>query len=332
MQPSFALSKRPSALYRMLGDRVFAAVVTVLAFGVVALSLGLGYYLYLGGSQAIERFGFLGFLTGTTWDPALKEEFGAWPYLVGTLLTSFFALLLSLFPALAAAIYAAEYAPKWIVGVINYLVDLMAAVPSVIYGIWGIFVLAPFLREKLFLPTYMWAAENAPGILPYLGNPSGYGFFTAVVILASMIIPYTTALARDAIGLVPQAQREAAYALGATRWEVMRLAMLPYARGGILAGIILALGRALGETMAVAMVIGNTNIMLGLLGIPLLYPLFGPATTMPSVIALEFKEAVTDIHLSSLIALGFYLFLVAFAVNSLASYLINFLKVGGQRA
>lgn len=332
MQAPLASPKRPSALYRMLGDRVFAAVVTLLAFGVVALSLGLGYYLYLGGAQAIERFGFWGFLTGTTWDPALKKEFGAWPYLVGTLLTSFCALFLSLFPAIAAAIYAAEYAPKWLVGIINYLVDLMAAVPSVVYGIWGIFILAPFLRENLFLPAYLWTAEHAPGILPYLGNPSGYGFFTAVVILASMIIPYTTALARDAISLVPQAQREAAYALGATRWEVMRLAMLPYARGGILAGVILALGRALGETMAVAMVIGNTNIMLQLLGIPLLYPVFGPATTMPSVIALEFKEAVTDIHLSSLIALGFYLFLVAFVVNLAASYLINVFKVGGQRA
>ncbi len=323
VQPSL-VKRPPSALYRLLGDRIFFAVILLLALSIVALTLGLGYYLYLGGSQTIQKEGFLGFLRGTTWDPALKLEFGIWPYVVGTLITSIAALFLSVPVALAAAIFTAEYAPRWLAGFINYLVDLMAAVPSVVYGIWGIFVLAPFLREVLYLPVFLWASENAPWLTPYLGNPSGYGMFTAVVVLSSMIIPFTAALSRDAIHLVPAAQREGAYALGATRWEVMQTVILPYARGGIFAGAMLALGRALGETMAVAMVIGNGNI--------LPYTLFGPASTMPAVIALELKEAVEELHYSAIIGVGFYLFLIAFIVNAAASYFLNKLKVGEQRA
>ena len=321
--PTSTVKQQPSAIYRLLGDRIFIALVILLALSIMALTVGLGYYLYVGGAAAIQKFGFFGFMTGTTWDPALQLEFGIWPYIAGTLITSFVALGLSLFPALAAAVFSAEYAPRWLAGTINYVVDLMAAVPSVVYGIWGIFVLAPFLRETLYLPLFMWSAQNAQWLTPYLGNPAGYGMFTGIVILSSMVVPFTAALARDAIQLVPQAQREAAYALGATRWEVMRLAILPYARGGIAAGAVLALGRALGETMAVAMVIGNGNI--------LPFTLFGPATTMPAVIALELKEAVEDLHYSALIATGFYLFLIAFIVNTTASYFLNRLKIGGQR-
>ncbi len=321
---SSLIKQTPSAIYRLWGDRIFLSVVLLLALSIVALTLGLGYYLYLGGSQAINKEGFWGFLTGTTWDPALKLEFGIWPYVLGTLITSFAALLVSFPIALAAAIFTAEYAPRWLAGFINYLVDLMAAVPSVVYGIWGIFVLAPFLREVIYMPTFLWAAEKAPGLVPFLGNPAGYGMFTGVVILSSMIIPFTAALSRDAIALVPAAQREGAYALGATRWEVMQTVILPYARGGIFAGAMLALGRALGETMAVAMVIGNSNV--------LPYTLFGPASTMPAVIALELKEAVEDLHYSAIIGVGFYLFLIAFNVNVAASSLLNKLKVGSQRA
>jgi len=318
------IKRKPSAIYRVLGDRIFLVLVLALALSIVLLTLGLGYYLYLGASLAINKEGVFGFLTGTTWDPALKLEFGIWPYVVGTLITSLAALVLSVPVALAAAIFTAEYAPRWLAGFINYLVDLMAAVPSVVYGIWGIFVLAPFLREIFYMPVFLWAAENAPWLSRYLGNPSGYGLFTAIVILSSMVIPFTAALSRDAINLVPAAQREGAYALGATRWEVMQMVILPYARGGIFAGAMLALGRALGETMAVAMVIGNGNI--------LPYTLFGPASTMPAVIALELKEAVEDLHYSAIIGVGFYLFLIAFIVNATASYLLNKLKVGEQRA
>jgi phosphate transport system permease protein len=165
------------------------------------------------------------------------------------------------------------------------------------------------------LPTYLWAAERAPWLLPFLGNPSGYGLFTAILILAAMVVPFTAALARDAIQLVPKEQREAAYALGATRWEVLRLAVLPLARAGILAGAFLALARAMGETLAVTLVIGNSH--------KLPYTLFGGAATMPSVIANEFTEAVEDLHLSALIAIGFYLFVVSFLVNLLAGYVLR---------
>ncbi|RDI96239.1 phosphate ABC transporter permease subunit PstC [Meiothermus sp. QL-1] len=317
------IKRRTPAIYRVLGDRIFLVIILLLALSIIALTLGLGYYLYMGGSKAIAKEGFWGFLTGTTWDPALRLEFGIWPYVVGTLITSFAALVLSVPVALAAAIFTAEYAPRWLAGVINYLVDLMAAVPSVVYGIWGIFVLAPFLRDVFYLPVFLWAAENAPWLTRYLGNPAGYGLFTGIVVLSSMVIPFTAALSRDAIQLVPTAQREGAYALGATRWEVMRMVILPYARGGIFAGAMLALGRALGETMAIAMVIGNGNL--------LPYTLFGPASTMPAVIALELKEAVEDLHYSALIGVGFYLFLIAFLVNATASYILNKLKVSEQR-
>lgn len=323
MQQSVSKFAPPSAMYRLLGDRIFAGVVAVLAASIIVLTVALAFFLYQGGAEAIQRFGLFGFPTNSTWDPGLSRQFGAWPFILGTILTSISALALSILPALAAAIFSAEYAPRWLAGIIDYLVDLMAAIPSVVYGIWGIFVLAPFLRDTLYLPLFTWSATNATWLTPFLGAPTGYGMFTAIIILTSMVIPYTASLARDAIRLVPIAQREAAYGLGATRWEVMRLAILPYARGGIIAGAILSLGRALGETMAVAMVIGNSNV--------LPFTFFGGASTMPSVIALELKEAVEDIHYSSLIAVGFYLFIVAFIVNIIASYLLNRLKVGGPR-
>ncbi|GAB5603296.1 phosphate ABC transporter permease subunit PstC [Thermus sp. FJN-A] len=302
-------------LYTHFGDRVFAFLLLLLALGVVVLALLMAYELYQGGSLALRRFGLLGFALGREWDPVIQKVFGAWPYILGTLIVSLSALFLSFFPALAAAIFAAEYAPRWLAQIINFLLDLMAAVPSVVYGLWGIFVLAPWIRDKVQLPFYMWAAENAPGLLPFLGVPTGYGLMTAVLILASMVVPYTAALARDAIALVPKEHREAAYALGATRWEVMRLAILPLARGGIIAGAFLALARAVGETMAVTMVIGNSH--------KLPYTLFGGAATMPSVIANEFTEAVEDLHLSALIAVGFLLFLVSMAVNFTAAYVLR---------
>ncbi len=316
------VQRRTQALYSRLGDRLFAWVVVLLALGVVLLAFLMGYELYRGGEEALKRFGLLGFLTGREWDPP-KGLFGAWPYVLGTLITSLAALFLSFFPALAVALFVAEYAPRWLAGVINYLVDLLAAVPSVVYGIWGIFVLAPWVREKIQMPLYFWAAEHVPHLLPLLGPPIGYGLFTAILILTVMILPFTASIARDAFALVPQAQREAAYALGATRWEAIRLAVLPYARGGVVAGAILALGRALGETMAVAMVIGNSH--------KLPYTLFGGAATMPSVIANEFTEAVEDLHLASLLAVGFFLFWIALFVNLAAAWLLRRLKVEGGR-
>ena len=314
--------RTPPLLYRWLGDRVFAVLVTVFGLTVMGLAIALAVVLYLEGSDAIARFGFLGFLGGTTWDPALRLEFGALPFLIGTVVTSVAALALSFFPALAVAIFSAEYAPRWLAHIIDALVDLIAAVPSVVVGIWGIFVLAPWLREKFYLPLYLWAAESRPELLPILGSPMGYGMTTAVIVLALMIVPFTAALSRDAIRLVPASQREAAWALGATRWEVIRMAVLPYARGGIVAGAILSFGRAIGETMAVAMLIGNKNT--------LPFNLLGPAATMPSVIINEFREAVENLHLASLMAIGFYLFLISLVVNLVAAYVQRKMVVGGR--
>ncbi len=321
---SAVVKRTPALVYRWLGDHLFLAFVVVFGLTVMALAVALAVVLYLEGSDAISRFGFFGFLTGTTWDPALKLEFGAWPFLIGTIVTSVVALGLSFLPALAVAIFSAEYAPRWLAHIIDGLVDLIAAVPSVVVGIWGIFVLTPWLRETFYMPVYLWAAESHPALLPILGSPIGYGMTTAVIVLAMMIVPFTAALSRDAIRLVPKEQREAALALGATRWEVIRMAVLPYARGGIIAGAILSFGRAIGETMAVAMLIGNKNT--------LPFNVLGAAATMPSVIVNEFREAVENLHLSSLMAIGFYLFLISLIVNLFAAYLQRKMMVSGGRA
>lgn len=326
MQRSLSVSetvRRPTgALYRWLGDRIFAWVVVVLGASIIVLAGLMAWVLWADASVPIREFGFFGFLTGTTWDPVIQVRFGAWPFFLGTLVTSIGALALSFFPALGVAIFTAEYAPRWLATIIDYTVDLLAAIPSVVVGIWGIFVLAPWLRNTFYMPTFMWLAEHAPGLLPYLGNPTGYGMLTATLVLALMIVPYTTALSRDAIKLVPASQREAAWALGATRWEVLRMAVLPYARGGISAGAVLSFGRAIGETMAVAMLIGNAN--------RLPFTLFGPAATMPSVIVNEFREAVVNMHLLSLMAIGFYLFLISLVVNLAAAYIQRKLVVGSH--
>jgi phosphate transport system permease protein len=308
-------------IFRRAGDRIFQAIVVALGALIVALALALAFVLLRDGSEPLRIFGFFGFLTGTAWDP-VRGDFGTLPFLWGTIITSVAALATSFLPALGVAIFTAEYAPRWLAGIIDTVVDLLAAVPSVVVGIWGIFVLVPLMQNRVYLPVYFWAFEHAPGLLPVLGPPAGYNLITATIVLALMIVPYTAALARDAIRLVPRSQREAARALGATRWEVMRMAVLPYARGSIVAGAILSFGRAIGETMAVAMLIGNSN--------SLPFTFFGPAATMPSVIVNEFREAVENLHLASLLAVGFYLFLISLVVNLIAAWLQRKLAVGGR--
>ncbi|MEX0681625.1 MAG: phosphate ABC transporter permease subunit PstC [Balneolales bacterium] len=317
------LRRPPTAIYRWLGDRIFSILVVVLGMTIIFLALGMALVLYGEGAQALQLFGFFGFTRGTTWDPAVQLVFGALPFLFGTLTTSFSALLIALFPAIGVAIFSAEYAPRWLAAIIDNLVQLIAAIPSVVIGIWGIFVLAPWLRDSLYLPVFYWAEASSPWLLPILGNPMGYGMATATIVLSLMIVPYTTALTKEAIRSVPVAQREASHALGATRWEVIRMAVLPYARGGILGGAVLSLGRALGETMAVAMLIGNKNT--------LPFSIFGAGATMPSVIVNEFREAVGNLHLSSLMAIGFILFIIALIVNMLAAYITRKFSIrGGQ--
>jgi len=310
-------------LYGKLGDRVFTGALAAFALGVLFIAVLLAWVLAAGGFEAFRTFGFWGFAASKAWN-AVTEQFGAWPFLLGTLITSIAALGLAFFPALAAAIAVAEYAPRRLAEVIAYLIDLLAAFPSVVYGLWGIFVLVPFVRDRVEQPLFLWASEHAPALLGVLGPPTGIGMFSAVLVLALMIVPYASSLARDAIRLVPREQREAMYALGATRWEVVRRVVLPYARGGIFAGVVLALARAIGETMAVTMLIGNSG--------QLPYSVFGPAATMASLIANEFAEAEGGLKLSSLLAVGFLLLLLSLAVNLVADYLLRRMSVGeGQK-
>jgi phosphate transport system permease protein len=313
--------RQTPAIYRKLGDRGFQALVVALGASIIALALALAFVLLSEGWEPLERFGFVGFLTSSTWDP-VRNVYGILPFILGTLITAVAALALSFLPAIGVAIFSAEYAPRWLARILDTVVDLLAAVPSVVVGIWGIFVLVPLMQQRVYLPIYYWAIESAPQLLPVLGPPAGYNLITATIVLALMIVPYTTALARDAIRLVPVSQREAARALGATRWEVLRMAVLPYARGAIIAGAILSFGRAIGETMAVAMLVGNSNT--------LPFTFFGPAATMPSVIVNEFREAVENLHLASLMTLGFYLFLISLAVNLVAAWLQRNFAVGGR--
>lgn len=317
------LRKPLSAIYVWLGDRIFLSVVVILGISIMLLALGMAYVLYDEGSAAFKEFGFWGFIKSSVWDPGIHLRFGASTFLFGTLITSICALLIAFFPAIAIAIFIAEYAPKWLANIIENLVNLIAAIPSVVIGIWGIFVFAPWMRDTIYNPVYLWATESAPSLLPILGSPIGYGMTTATIILAMMIIPYITALTKDAIKQVPKEQREAAWALGATRWEVIRMSVLPYARSGIMAGAMLSLGRAVGETMAVAMLIGNKNT--------LPFSIFGPAATMPSVIINEFREAVGNLHLSSLMAIGLVLFIISLIINLIAAYITRKLSIkGGQ--
>ncbi len=309
-------------IYGRLGDRLFSAFLLALGLAVLFIAGLLAWELWLGGRQAFATFGFFPFARGTAWD-AVKGNFGAWPFIVGTVITSAAALALSFLPSLAAAIVIAEYTPRWLGEIVAYLVDLLAALPSVVYGLWGIFVLVPLVRDHLEMPLFLWAGEHAPGLLGALGAPIGTGMLAAVLVLSLMIIPYSSALARDAIRLVPREQREAMYALGATRWEVVRRVVLPYARGGIFAGMVLALARAIGETMAVTMLIGNSA--------KLPYSVFGPAATMSSVIANEFTEADGGLHLSSLVAVGFLLLLLSLLVNLAAEFMLRRMAVGEGR-
>ncbi len=311
-----------SRLYGKLGDRLFAGVLVALGGAVMLIAALMAWELWSGGALAFRTFGFWKFTFGSAWD-AVSGQFGAWPFLLGTIITSAAALTISFLPSLAAAIAIAEYAPRWLGEVIAYLIDLLAALPSVVYGLWGIFVLVPLVRDHLEQPLFLWSAEHAPALMGLFGPPTGIGLFSAVLVLALMIIPYSSSLARDAIRLVPRAQREAMYALGATRWEVVRRVVLPYARGGIFAGVILALARAIGETMAVTMLIGN--------GHQLPFSVFGPAATMASVIANEFNEATDDLHLASLLAIGFLLFLLSLAVNVVADWMLRRMSVGEGR-
>jgi phosphate transport system permease protein len=293
-----------------VGDRVYKTVITTFAACVPLLLVLIAVEIGVAAWPALRQFGF-SFLTSSTWDP-VNGTFGAAPAIYGTLVSSIVALVIATPLAIGVAIYLSEFAPSWLRQPVSFLVDLLAAVPSVVYGLWGIFVLIPLLRDHVvpFLKVTLHL-----GATPLFSGPSyGPSMLAAGLILAIMVLPYISAVAREVLLAVPRAQREAALALGATRWETIWGAVLPYARSGIVGGVILGLGRALGETMAVTMVIGNRHEISA--------SLLAPGYTMASLIANQFSEATGDLHLSALMAIGFTLFVVTLVVNALARWLV----------
>ena len=290
------------------GDRVFRAVLTLAALAVPILLAFLVFELWDGARLAIGQFGF-DFVTTSVWDP-VAEEFGALPLIFGTLISSLLALLIAVPLSLGVAIYLTEFAPKALRQPVAFLIGLLAAIPSVVYGLWGIFVLIPLLRTTVF--PFL---RDTLGFLPLFQGPIyGPSMLAAGIILAIMVMPYIMSVGREVLLAVPNTQREAALALGATRWEAVITAVLPYARSGIVGAVILGLGRALGETMAVTMLIGNRHEIAA--------SLFAPGYTMAAAIANEFSEAVGDLHLSALAYVAFLLFLVTVIVNAAARLLI----------
>jgi phosphate transport system permease protein len=274
---------------------------------VLGIVIAMVWALAIDSMLSIRRFGF-GFITSTHWNP-IKGEFGALPFIYGTIMSSLIALCISVPLSLGIAVFLVEQAPYYLARPIGFLVELLAAIPSVVYGVWGIFVLAPFIRVYLGPPLL-----RLFGWTPFFRGPvTGIGLVTGGIILAIMVTPIISAVVRDVLAAVPSSQREAALALGATKWEMIRVVLVNGAPG-IAGAVILGLGRALGETMAVTMVIGNRpEISLSL---------FDPSYTIASAIANEFTEATGDLYLSALVELGLILFLVTFIVNGIARLLV----------
>jgi phosphate transport system permease protein len=290
---------RPDELIFRAGTGAFALLLVLIVAG-IAFELGRQ------SSLSIEKFGWR-FWQTDIWDP-VSGEFGARPFIWGTLYSSVLALLISTPIALGIAVFISELAPEWLRKPLVFLTELLAAVPSIVYGLWGIFVMVPFVRLlQVNMPEWL---RSTP---LFAGAPLGIGMMSAALILSIMVVPFTSSVSREVLKAVPQAQREGAYALGATRWEAIRMALF-YARTGIIGAIMLGFGRALGETMAVTMVIGN-NPKISL-------SLFAPQYTMAAVMANEFTEATDDLYVSALIEIGLVLFVITLITNALSRLLI----------
>jgi phosphate transport system permease protein len=293
-----------------VGDSVYRWAITAFALCIPILLLLIVLEVGAAAWPALRTFG-LSFLVTSEWDPP-HSVFGAAPAIYGTIVSSIIALVIATPLALGVAIFLSEFAPHWLRQPVAFLVDLLAAIPSVVYGLWGIFVLQPMLRDHVmpFLSGLPLMRQTAL----FEGPAYGPSMLSAGLILAIMVLPFISAVSREVLMAVPRSQREAALALGATKWEMIADAVVPYARSGIIGGIILGLGRALGETMAVTMLIGNVH--------KISPSLFAPGYTMASLIANEFAEATGDLHLSALMAVGAVLFLVTLVVNGLARWLV----------
>lgn len=291
-----------------LGDLFFERLTLFFAVLVFALVVFMGWEMYSHSILSIKKFGWH-FLIGETWDPAITQVFGALPSIFGTLVSSFLALLIAVPLGMSVAVFLSELAPGWLEKPLSFLTELLAGIPSVIYGLWGIFVLVPWLRESVepFLQNQF---PNSPF---FQGAPYGYGMLAAALILSIMVLPIIASISRDVLRSVPSTQREASYALGATKWEVTKI-VLGNAKSGLVGATMLGLGRAIGETMAVTMVIGNRPEISA--------SLLNPAYTMASVLANEFTEATSDLYLNALIELALVLFVITIIINIFARLLV----------
>ncbi len=316
VRPAFVASQTSSAIRQYLSkrgsgraaDSAFSAVMLLCALSIFAIVVFIAYILVARSSLSLHAFGWK-FFTRQAWDP-VSGDFGALPFIYGTLATSFLALLMAVPLALGVAVFLTELCPRRLRAPISFLTEILAAIPSVVYGLWAVFVLVPLMRDVLgpFLVKYL-------GWTGFFGGANfGVGLLTASIILAIMILPIISSLTRDIMTAVPNSQREAMLALGATRWEMIRTGVLRNARIGIVGAVMLGLGRALGETMAVTMVIGNHP--------DIAKSLFAPGYTLASVIANEFSEATDNLYLSALIEIGLALFLVTIVVNAIARLLV----------
>ena len=314
IQPPVAPAQRRAMATRDVGDGVFAGVARGSGILVLVLLGAIIVMLFAGGLKAFIAFG-PGFLINADWDP-VQDIYGAAVPIYGTLVTAVLALILAVPLAFGIAFFLTELAPNWLRRPIGTAIELLAAVPSIIFGMWGFFVIVPFMAQTI----QPWMIDNIgdiPGIgLLFSGAPFGTGILTAALILAVMIIPFIAATMRDVFLTVPPMFKESAYGIGCTRWEVMRSIVLPYTRASVVGGVMLGLGRALGETMAVTFVIGNTNRISA--------SLFAPGNTIASLVALEFPEAPAgSLKLSSLLALGFILFVISFIVLAISRLLLR---------
>jgi len=301
-----------------LPDRAWAAALGVLGLAVLVVAAVIVAELVRIGWPAMAHTGIVKFITTSVWD-VTRDVFGALPFIYGTLVTSVVALVLALPVSVGLALFLTEMAPPSLKSIVSFPISLLAGIPSVVYGLWGLFVLVPILR-KVVEP----ALAKAFGFLPlFKGPPIGLGYLAAGVVLAIMILPTITSIAIEVLQTVPGALREAALALGATRWEAIRVSVLPYARAGIVGATMLGLGRALGETMAVTMVIGNSPTIRA--------SLFAPGYSLPAVIANEFAEASGDLHTGALAALGLLLFAVTVLLNVAARLLVRMSRRGPAR-
>jgi phosphate transport system permease protein len=307
-----SMEKRSISLFRgttgETADRVFKFVMLLCGLAVLATLALIVYQLVMRSALSWHAFGFK-FFAGHDWDP-VNEHFGAMPFVYGTLVSSLLALLIAVPLSIGVAVFTTEMCPVALRGPLSFFVELLAAIPSVVYGLWAIFVLVPLLSN--YVQPFLSRTLGWTGL--FEGPPYGISMLAAGIILAIMIIPIICSITREVLMVVPQHQREAALALGATRWEMIRVGVLRNARAGIMGGIILGLGRALGETMAVTMVIGNRP--------EIAKSLFAPGYTMASVLANEFSEATGNVYLSALIEIGLALFLVTIIVNALARLLV----------